>query len=107
VTEETFRLILACWCLLMAFLFVVRFAMREWYSTAAGRSAFLLSLVVLVSMSLAVVRRFNGGVPEELWTVAFIFIAGALTYQFYVLESTQRRGERRERRRLEREELRR
>jgi hypothetical protein len=39
--------------------------------------------------------------------VAFIFIAAALTYQLYVLESTQRRGEREERRRLEREDLRR
>jgi hypothetical protein len=58
-------------------------------------------------LTLAVVRRFNGGVPDALWTVAFVFIAAALTYQLYVLESTQRRGERRERRRLEREELRR
>jgi FtsH-binding integral membrane protein len=107
MNEEVFRLGLVCWCLLMAFLFVIRFSMREWYSTAAGRSAFLLSVVVLVSMTLAVVRRFNGGVPDALWTVAFIFIAAALTYQLYVLESTQRRGEREERRRLEREDLRR
>lgn len=98
--------VLAVWCLLAAAAFVVRLGQRDWRRTAAARSAMILGAVVTLTLSLSVIRRVLGMVPNYLWIVIFVLIAVALTYQLYALEKTQREGDRRERRRLEREQLR-
>lgn len=77
---------------------------RGW-KNPAGKAVMVVAGAALAAFALALARQLGWIPPDWARTVLFIVVAGALWWQYLAFLSVQRDGQRRERRRIEREEL--
>lgn len=81
----------------LALVFVIRYATRNFLSRPSGRAVMLLALGATLTLGLSTWRILIGPTPEPVRYVVFSLIPAAFLYLNIALTQTRRRADRRER----------
>lgn len=93
-------------CIVPLVLFLARAVYVRGWKNEAGRAVMVVATVALIAFTFALARVFGYQSPGWVRAAVYVVIATALWWQYLTFEHVQRTGVRRERRRIEREDLR-